>query len=73
MQFFTLFAFAFALAGQGMNHRPMHLTCNVLGLTYFESALALNIVIGGSVGNVSASDFLTVQDADLTNKVRHSE
>jgi hypothetical protein len=73
MHFITLFAFALALAGQGMNHRPMHLTCNVLRLTYFESALALNIVIGGSVGNVSASDFLTVQDADLTSRVRHSE
>ena len=33
-------------------------------------ALALNIVIGGSVGNVTADDFLTVQDSTLTNQVR---
>jgi hypothetical protein len=34
------------------------------------TALALNIVIGGSVGNVTADNFLTVQDSTLNNLVR---
>lgn len=33
------------------------------------AALALNIAIGGSVGNVSANNFVTVQDTSLTNQV----
>lgn len=40
-------------------------------MCYTRAALALNIVIGGSVGNVTADQFLTVQDNDLTTKVRH--
>ncbi|KAF8272688.1 hypothetical protein EI94DRAFT_206128 [Lactarius quietus] len=35
-------------------------------------ALALNIVIGGNVGNVSAENFLTVQDSTLTNLCQSS-
>ncbi|KAH9010848.1 hypothetical protein EDB85DRAFT_2047377 [Lactarius pseudohatsudake] len=35
-------------------------------------ALALNIVIGGSVGNVTADKFLTVQDSTLTNQCQSS-
>ncbi|KAH9976641.1 hypothetical protein BGW80DRAFT_1289588 [Lactifluus volemus] len=35
-------------------------------------ALALNIAIGGSVGNVTADQFLTLQDADLTSKCQQS-
>jgi hypothetical protein len=38
-----------------------------------QAALALNIAIGGSVGNVTADNFLTVQDNDLTTKVRHTQ
>jgi hypothetical protein len=38
---------------------------------HLRVALALNIVIGGSVGNVTADNFLTVQDSTLTNLVRH--
>ncbi|KAI0063305.1 hypothetical protein BV25DRAFT_1915228 [Artomyces pyxidatus] len=34
-------------------------------LAFAGRALALNIVIGGSVGNVSATDFLAVQDTKL--------
>jgi hypothetical protein len=41
--------------------------------TDFQLALALNIVIGGSVGNVTADNFLTVQDDALTSQVGHSE
>ncbi|KAH9993021.1 hypothetical protein BJV77DRAFT_944654, partial [Russula vinacea] len=32
------------------------------------AALALNIVIGGSVGNITADNFLTVQDSSLTSQ-----
>jgi len=35
-------------------------------------ALSLNIVIGGSVGNVTADNFLTVQDSTLTNQCQSS-
>jgi hypothetical protein len=35
-------------------------------------ALALNIVIGGSVGNVTADNFLTVQDSTLTSQCQSS-
>ncbi|KAH8977190.1 hypothetical protein EDB86DRAFT_2863138 [Lactarius hatsudake] len=35
-------------------------------------ALALNIAIGGSVGNVTADNFLTVQDSTLTNQCQSS-
>ncbi len=40
-------------------------------LTPYWVALALNIVIGGSVGNVTADNFLTVQDSTLTNQVQY--
>jgi hypothetical protein len=33
-----------------------------------QAALALNIAIGGSVGNISANDIVTVQDNGLTNQ-----
>jgi hypothetical protein len=38
-----------------------------------KAALALNISIGGSVGNVTADRFLTVQDDRLTSQVCHTE
>jgi len=40
----------------------------VLPLLLAGQALALNIVIGGSVGNVTADQFLTLRDSDLTSK-----
>ncbi|KAH9981998.1 hypothetical protein BJV74DRAFT_980939 [Russula compacta] len=39
-----------------------------LPLLLAGQALALNIAIGGSVGNVTADNFLTVQDSGLTNQ-----
>jgi hypothetical protein len=70
MRSFFLFAFALMLAGQGKSYRW---SCTgVSELMSLRVALALNIVIGGSVGNVTANNFLTVQDSTLTNEVRHS-
>ncbi|KAH9960271.1 hypothetical protein BC827DRAFT_1360338 [Russula dissimulans] len=37
-----------------------------------QAALALNITVGGSVGNVTADQFLTVRDNDLTSKCQTS-
>jgi hypothetical protein len=41
----------------------------VLLLTLTSAALALNIEIGGSVGNIPASNLVTVQDSGLTSQV----
>lgn len=73
MRFFTIFGFSVLLAGQGMIHWPRAAPRGVLTMCYTQAALALNIAIGGSVGNVTENNFLTVQDNDLTTKVRHSE
>jgi hypothetical protein len=69
MRFVTLSAFALLLAGQGTRIT----TQCAHGLTDFQLALALNIIIGGSVGNVTAQSFVTVQDDALNTQVTHSE
>lgn len=73
MQLLTIFGFFVLLAGQGMIHWPYAAPRGVLTMCFTQAALALNIVIGGSVGNVTADQFLTVQDNDLTTKVRRTE
>jgi len=73
MRLLTIFSFFVLLAGQGMIHWPRAAPRGVLTMCFTQAALALNIVIGGSVGNVTADKFLTVQDNDLTTKVRHTE
>ena len=74
MRLLTIFGFSVLLAGQG-KYDSLAARCATRCSDHVlpQAALALNIAIGGSVGNVTADKFLTVQDDDLTTKVRHTE
>jgi len=65
-----LFALFFALAGRGKTDTSLHAEGRLTKVD--PVVLALNIVMGGSLGNVSATQFLQIPDAQLNADVRTS-
>lgn len=72
MRLITIFVLPFLLAGQGIIQCVLTKCCYVT-YTLTAAALALNIAVGGSAGNISLNDFVTVQDSDLTSQVWYTD